>query len=94
MGLLRTILAFIILIVLAHIAVVYAGVDEFTNGLTEVIYSLGRLLESPAEALLLALPLSEGQRTIVGGNGFYTTALVAAAGYFSLYLLLGVGRRD
>ncbi len=94
MGLLRTILALIILVVLAHLGLVYAGVDEFTNGLTEVIFNLGRLLETPAEAVLAALPLTEEQRTIAGGDGFYTTGLAAAGGYFILYLLLGVGRRD
>lgn len=94
MGLLRTILALIVLVILAHAGVVYAGVEASTNGLTEVIYSLGQLLESPAAALLAALPLTEEQRTIAGGDGFYTTAFAAAAGYFILYLLLGIGRRD
>ena len=83
---LRTILALIVLVILAHLGLVYAGVDEFTNGLTEVIYSLGRLLETPAEALLATLQLTEEQRTIVGGSIFYTTALAAAAGYFTTLL--------
>lgn len=94
MTLVRTILAFVILVILFHIGVVYAGVEETTNSLTEVIYSLGTLLESPAQALLNALPLSEEQRSVASANNFYAVAITAVAGYFILYLLLGVGRRS
>lgn len=93
MALIRTILALIILVILFHIGIVYVGIDAGTNGLTEVIDSLGTLLESPAQALLNALPLSEEQRNVANPNSFYAVAITAAGGYFILYLLLGVGRR-
>lgn len=94
MALIRTILAFVILVILFHIGIVYAGVGPETNSLTEVIYSLGILLESPAQALLNALPLSEEQRSVANANNFYAVAITAVAGYFVLYLLLGIGRRE
>lgn len=94
MALVRTILAFVILVILFHIGVVYAGVEANTNSLTEIIYSLGTLLESPAQALLNVLPLSEEQRSIANANNFYAVAITAVAGYFILYLLLGIGRRN
>lgn len=94
MGLIRTILAFVILVILFHIGVVYAGVEPATNSLTEVIYSLGILLESPAAALLNVLPLSDEQRNVVDSSNFYAVAITAVAGYFILYLLLGIGRRS
>jgi len=93
MGLIRTILALIILVILVHAGMVYAGVEQGTNGLTDAIYSLGELLESPATVLLNALPLSAEQRDLANPNNFYVVALTAAAGYFVLYLLLGIGRR-
>lgn len=93
MALIRTVLAFIILVILFHIGIVYVDVEPSTNGLTEVIYSLGTLLESPAEALLNFLPFSEEQRNVADANNFYAVAITAVAGYFILYLLLGVGRR-
>ncbi|CAN5865077.1 hypothetical protein BH23ACT11_BH23ACT11_11550 [soil metagenome] len=93
MGLIRTVLAFIILVILFHIGIVYAGVEPGTNGLTDVVYSLGTLLESPAQALLNALPLTEEQRNVADPNSFYAVAITAVAGYFVLYLLLGIGRR-
>ncbi|MGB3683802.1 MAG: hypothetical protein WA990_15095 [Rubrobacteraceae bacterium] len=92
MALIRTILALVILVILFHIGIVYAGVNAGVNGLTEVIYSLGELLESPAQALLTVLPLSEEQRNIANPNSFYAVAFTAVGGYFLLYLLLGVGR--
>lgn len=94
MALIRTILAFVILVILFHIGIVYAGVEANTNGLTEVIYSLGILLESPAQALLNVLPLSAEQRNVANPNNFYAVAITAVAGYFILYLLLGIGRRN
>lgn len=93
MALIRTILALVILVILFHIGIVYADIDAGTNGLTQVVYSLGALLESPAQALLNALPLSPEQRNVANPNSFYAVALTAAGGYFLLYLLLGVGRR-
>ncbi len=93
MGLIRTILALVILVILLHMGLVYAGVEPGTNGLTEVVYSLGALLIAPAQALLNALPLTEEQRNVADPNNFYAVAITAVAGYFVLYLLLGVGRR-
>lgn len=91
MGLIRTILALVILVILVHVGMVYAGVERATNGLTDAIYSLGELLESPATVLLNAVS-STGQVN-VDTSSFYVVALTAAAAYFVLYLLLGIGRR-
>ena len=93
MGLIRTILALITLLILTHVGLVYVNVAQGTNGLTEAIYSLGILLESPAAALLGVIQLSPAQRDLVNPNDFYVIAITAAAGYFILYLLLGIGRR-
>ena len=93
MGLIRTILALTVLLILVHVGLVYAGLQQDTNGLTEALYSLGTLLESPAAALLKVLPLSADWRDVLEPSNFYVIALTAAAGYFILYLLLGVGRR-
>jgi hypothetical protein len=93
MGLIRTIVAFVILVILFHVGMYYFGVERDTNGLTDALYSLGRLLESPAAALVNALPLSAEQRSNYDMNGFYFTALAAVAVYFLIYLLLGIGRR-
>jgi hypothetical protein len=92
-GLIRTIIALVILLILVHVGLVYAGVKQGTNGLTKAIYSLGDLLESPAAFLLSALPLSAEQRTLADPSSFYVIALTAAAVYFIIYLLLGIGRR-
>jgi hypothetical protein len=91
LGLIRTILALVILLILVHVGLVYAGVRQRTNQLTDAIYSLGELLEAPA-TLLLDLVSSTGQVQADPGS-FYVVALTAAAGYFILYLLLGLGRR-
>jgi hypothetical protein len=91
--LLRTILAFMILVILAHLGLVYTGIDEDVNGLTRGIYGLGRLIEIPAEVVIDALPTSAEQRQIIEANGLYFIGLAAAGGYFVLFLLLGVGRR-
>jgi hypothetical protein len=93
LGLIRTILALVILLILVHVGLVYAGVKQGTNGLTKAIYSLGTLLESPAAYLLNALPLTAEQRGLGDSSSFYVIALTAAAVYFIIYLLLGVGRR-
>ena len=92
MGLIRTILALIILLILVHVGLYYMDVRPDGNQIVRAIYSLGMLLESPA-TLLLNLISSTGQ-VQVDANSFYVVALTAAAGYFILYLLLGVGRRS
>jgi hypothetical protein len=46
-ALLRTILAFVILVILAHLGLVYLGINANQNGLTSGIVSLGELLETP-----------------------------------------------
>jgi hypothetical protein len=94
MALIRTILALLILVILFHIGMAYVGVEANTNGLTSAIYSLGELIESPAQALINALPLTEEQQDVAQRNSFYIVALTAAGIYFLLYLLLGIGRRD
>ncbi|MDP9411950.1 MAG: hypothetical protein M3Q49_02360 [Actinomycetota bacterium] len=91
MGLIRTILALVILLILVHVGLVYADVRQGVNSLTEAIYSLGTLLESPAALLLGAVPALQ---QYLDPNSFFTVALTAAALYFILYLLLGVGRRS
>ena len=93
MGLIRTVVAFVILVILFHVGMYYFDVDQGTNGMTDALYSLGRLLESPAAALVNALPLSPEQRNNYDTSGFYFTAFAAAGGYFIIFLLLGVGRR-
>ena len=91
MGLIRTILVLVILLILVHVGLFYAGIEQRTSQLTDAIYSLGELLEAPA-TLLLDLISSTG-RVQADASSFYVVALTAAAGYFVLYLLLGVGRR-
>lgn len=93
MGLIRTAVAFVIVVILFHVGMYYFGVDQDTNGLTSALYSLASLLESPAEAVIKALPLSPEQRQNYDTSGFYFTAFAAAGGYFIIFLLLGVGRR-
>lgn len=94
MALIRTILGLIIVVILFHVGMFYVGVARDTNGLTEAIYGLAELLESPMQAIIEYLPLTAEQRNTGGANGFYVTSLGAAAGYFILYFLLGIGRRD
>lgn len=91
MGLIRTILALVILLILVHVGLVYVGIDPGTNAVTDAVYSLGALLESPAVVLLNAV--SDTGELGQYADDFYVTALTAAAGYFIIYLLLGVGRR-
>ena len=93
MTLLRTVLAFVILVILLHMGLVYWGIDEDLNDLTRGIYSLGRLLEIPAQVVLDALPTSPEQRQSIAEGGLYSIGFAAIAGYFILFLLLGVGRR-
>ena len=93
MALLRTILILVIFVILAHLGLVYSNIAENLNGLTQGIYSLGRLLEIPAQAVIDALPTSSEQRQNIQSGGLYVIGFAAAAGYFILFLLLGVGRR-
>lgn len=81
MGLLRTIIALIVLLILAHAGLAYLGYGPDMNQVTNAIFGLAQLLEIPA---LMLLP----------GRGFYTQVLAAAGGYFLIYLLLGIGRRS
>ncbi len=90
MGLIRTILALVILLILVHVGLVYADVRQGANAATDAVYSLGTLLESPAALLLGAVPALQ---QYLNPNSFFTVALLAAALYFVLYLLLGVGGR-
>ena len=93
MALLRTVLIFVIVVILMHLGISYAGIDPAQNGLTSGIVSLAQLLEIPAQALLQALPLSPEQRGSVDSGGLYFVGLAAIGFYFILFLLLGVGRR-
>ena len=91
MGLIRTILALVVLLILVHVGLMYTNVEQGTNVLTSAVYSLGVLVESPARLLLNTVtPLQE----YLNPENFYVVALTAAAVYFILYLLLGVGRRN
>jgi hypothetical protein len=91
--LLRTILAFMIFVILAHLGLIYSGIDENLNGLTSGVYSLGRLLEIPAGVVIDALPTSGEQRQSIEEGGTYSVGFAAIAIYFILFLLLGIGRR-
>jgi hypothetical protein len=91
--LLRAVLALMILVILAHMGLVYWGIEERTNDLTRGIYDLARLLEIPAQVVLDALPTSPEQRQSIIEGGIYSIGFAAIAGYFILFLLLGVGRR-
>ncbi len=93
MTLLRTILVFVIFVILIHMGLVYSSIDENLNGLTRGIYGLARLLEIPAQAILDALPTSPEQRQSITEGGLYFIGFAAVLGYYILFLLLGVGRR-
>ena len=93
MALLRTILVLVILVILGHLLIVFIGVDPNQNGLTTGVVSLARLLETPARALIDYLPLSPEQQQNVNTSGLYFIGFAAVAGYFVLFLLLGIGRR-
>jgi hypothetical protein len=90
MGLVRTILALVILLILTHVALRYVGVGQGTNVLTDAVFSLGKLLESPVAFLLETITVLQ---EYLNPNNFYVVAISAAALYFIIYLLLGVGRR-
>jgi hypothetical protein len=90
MGLIRTILALVILLILIHVGLVYTNIGQGTNVLTSAVYSLGVLVESPARLLLSTVtPLQQ----YLNPKNFYVVALTAAVVYLILYVLLGVGRR-
>ena len=91
MGLIRTILALVILLILIHVGLVYTNIGQGTNVLTSAVYSLGVLVESPARLLLNTVTALQ---RYLNPKSFYVVALTAAAVYFILYLLLGVGRRN
>lgn len=94
MGLVRTVLALVILVILVHVALVYLGYGAGTNEVVAAVYALAELAEVPGTLLLGVLPLTAEQRGFVDRNTFYVTALTAAAVYALLYLLLGVGGND
>jgi hypothetical protein len=89
-SLLRTILGFVILLILIHVALVYVNIGAGANTVTRAVYSLGALLESPAALLLNAVPALQ---RYLNPNSFFTVALTAVALYLILYLLLGIGRK-
>lgn len=90
--LLRTVLVLVILVIIAHLGLVYSGIDENLNDLTRGIYGLGTLLEIPARVILDALPTSSEQRQSIAEGGLFFVGFAAAVGYLLLYLLLGAGR--
>ena len=91
MGLIRTILALVILLILVHVGLHYTSVGPGINVLTNAVYSLGVLVESPSRLLLNTVtPLQQ----YLNPRNFYVVALTAAAIYLILYVLLGVGRRS
>ena len=90
---LRTILIFVIVVIMLHLLIVFIGVDPSQNGLTSGVVSLAELLETPARALINYLPLSPEQQQSVESSDPYFVGFAAAGGYFVLFLLLGIGRR-
>ena len=90
MSLIRTILGFVILLILIHVALVYVNINAGANTVTRAVYSLGLLLESPAALLLSAVPALQ---RYVDPSSFFTVALTAVGLYLILYLLLGIGKK-
>jgi hypothetical protein len=90
MGLIRTILALVILLILVHVGLVYAGVGQGANSVTDADLQPRGAARVPGGLLLGAVPALQ---EYLDPNSFFTVALTAAALYFILYLLLGVGRR-
>ncbi len=91
MSLIRTILGFVILLILVHVALVYVNINAGANTVTRAVYSLGELLESPAALLLSAVP---ALRRYLDPNSFFAVALTAVGLYLILYLLLGIGKKN
>ncbi|MDQ3361491.1 MAG: hypothetical protein M3533_02030 [Actinomycetota bacterium] len=90
MSLIRTILGFVILLILIHVALFYVNIGAGANTVTQAVYSLGELLESPAALLLNAVPALQ---QYLNPNSFFTVALTAVGLYLVLYLLLGIGKK-
>lgn len=90
MSLLRTILGFVIFLILIHVGLVYIRIGRGENVLTEAVYSLGQLLESPAAALITAVPAIQ---EYLDPASFYQVAFTAAGLYLILYFLLGIGKK-
>ena len=90
MSLIRTILGFVILLILIHVALLYVNINAGANTVTRAVYSLGELLESPAALLLNAVP---SLQQYLNPNSFFTVALTAVGLYLVLYLLLGIGKK-
>jgi hypothetical protein len=90
-SLLRTILGFVVLLILIHVALVYVNIGAGANTVTRAVYSLGALLESPAALLLNAVPALQ---QYLNPNSFFTVALTAVGLYLVLYLLLGIGKKS
>jgi hypothetical protein len=91
MSLIRTILGFVILLILIHVVLVYVEIGPGANTVTQAVYSLGALLESPAALLLNAVPALQ---QYLNPNSFFTVALTAVGLYLVLYLLLGIGKKS
>lgn len=90
MSLIRTILGLVILLILTHVALVYINIGRAANTVTEAIYSLGILVESPAALLINSVPAIQ---QYLNPNSFFTVALTAVGLYLVLYLLLGIGKK-
>lgn len=91
MSLIRTILGFVILLILVHVALIYVNIGAGANTVTRAVYSLGELLESPAALLLNAVPALQ---QYLNPNSIITVALTAVGLYLVLYLLLGIGKKS
>jgi len=91
MSLIRTILGFVILLILIHVALLYVNISAGANTVTRAVYSLGELLESPAALLLNAVP---SLQQYLNPNSIITVALTAVGLYLVLYLLLGIGKKS
>ncbi|CAN5609834.1 hypothetical protein BH24ACT18_BH24ACT18_00140 [soil metagenome] len=91
MSLIRTILGFVILLILIHVALLYVNINAGANTVTRAVYSLGELLESPAALLLNAVP---SLQQYLNPNSIITVALTAVGLYLVLYLLLGIGKKS
>lgn len=80
MGLLRTILTLIILVIVVHVGLVIFGLGPETHEVVAAIYGLGTLLEAPAQALMPE-------------QNFFVVALVSIVSYLVLQVLLGLLER-
>jgi hypothetical protein len=78
-SLLRAVLALIVVLILAHIVLFRLDYGPATHEAVAAVYSLGELVEYPARALFPEA-------------SFYAVALIAAAGYLILYIVVGLLR--